>query len=180
MSTGPEEHEVETTQRPRRAAAGRGPAPDVPDQRGQAYRAGEPQGQAYAGGQGHTHEPTQAHTPKPATQAYAGPQPADQAYAAPDSGQRAEVEPAATPAEAKPMRKGRAPRRPRTPSRFSSNLDLNADVPTRAQPAIGDWGPNGLPTTREKRRQRWVVPVALALITIVVIVAWRYFAAMLG
>lgn len=70
--------------------------------------------------------------------------------------------------------------RPTGASRLVSDLDLNASVPPRAVPMLGDWGPVDVPSTREKKRARWVTPVALVAAVAVVALAWHQFFLMLG
>jgi hypothetical protein len=44
-----------------------------------------------------------------------------------------------------------------------TDVNLNGRVPARAQPRIGEWGPQGVPTTRSKKwRRLWVSLVFLA------------------
>ncbi len=41
--------------------------------------------------------------------------------------------------------------------RVFTDLDLNENVPARAQPSIGEWGPIRVPSTRAKKWTRvWV------------------------
>jgi hypothetical protein len=47
--------------------------------------------------------------------------------------------------------------------RVFTNLDLHEDVPVRARPRIGEWGPQGVPTTRSKKTSRVVVPILFLL-----------------
>ncbi|MDR0417707.1 MAG: hypothetical protein LBH76_10460 [Propionibacteriaceae bacterium] len=42
-----------------------------------------------------------------------------------------------------------------------ADLGLHADVPARAQPGIGEWGPVGVVATKRKRRARLLWPVVL-------------------
>lgn len=51
---------------------------------------------------------------------------------------------------------------------LNSNLDLNGDAAPRAIPAQGEWGPAEVPSTRSKRRFRWLILVYLALAVCVV------------
>lgn len=44
-----------------------------------------------------------------------------------------------------------------------SNLNLNGRTPPRVQPAIGEWGPEKVPTTKQKKRMRIYVGIALPL-----------------
>jgi hypothetical protein len=49
--------------------------------------------------------------------------------------------------------------------RVFTDLDLNAQVPARAQPRIGEWGPVRVPSTRGKKWARvWVSLVALVVL----------------
>ena len=45
--------------------------------------------------------------------------------------------------------------------RTFSNLNLNGRTPLRVQPKIGEWGPEQVPTTRQKKRMRVYVSIAL-------------------
>jgi hypothetical protein len=49
----------------------------------------------------------------------------------------------------------------RLKQRIFSNLNLNGRTPPRVQPQIGEWGPERLPTTRQKKRMRIYVSIAL-------------------
>lgn len=53
---------------------------------------------------------------------------------------------------------------------LNSNLNLNGPVPPRVMPGIGEWGPQGVPTTRSKRRQRWLV-IGLVVLLVGLVVA---------
>lgn len=63
--------------------------------------------------------------------------------------------------------------------RLWSNLNLNGTVPARVRPNIGEWGPQRLPSTKQKKRGRWLAPViftlALAVITLVGWYFWTLF-----
>lgn len=61
------------------------------------------------------------------------------------------------------------------PSKIFSNLNLNGPVPARARPNIGDWGPTDLPTTKQKKRWRWLAPVLFVVAIIVVTIAGFIF-----
>ncbi len=54
---------------------------------------------------------------------------------------------------------------------LNSNLNLNAGVSPRVMPTIGEWGGEGIPTTRTKRRQRWWT-IAAAVGVLVAVVAF--------
>ncbi|MDR1807131.1 MAG: hypothetical protein LBR33_04330 [Propionibacteriaceae bacterium] len=47
--------------------------------------------------------------------------------------------------------------------RVFTNLDLHEEVPVRARPAIGEWGPKHVPTTGQKRRARILAPILFVL-----------------
>lgn len=55
------------------------------------------------------------------------------------------------------------------PEGLNSNLNLNEGAPARVRPALGEWGPIAVPSTRVKRRHRWFAIVAMVLITAVVV-----------
>lgn len=57
---------------------------------------------------------------------------------------------------------------------LNSNLNLNAGVPPRVQPRLGDWGPVEVPSTRQKKRMRWWAVLAF-LATLLVIVGYGYY-----
>lgn len=52
---------------------------------------------------------------------------------------------------------------------LNSNLNLNGPVPPRVMPGLGEWGPQAVPTTRSKRRQRWLVVGLVALLVVLVV-----------
>jgi hypothetical membrane anchored protein len=43
--------------------------------------------------------------------------------------------------------------------RVTSDLNLNGPAPLRAQPQLGEWGPELVPSTRWKKWQRVLVPI---------------------
>ena len=49
--------------------------------------------------------------------------------------------------------------------RVFTDLDLNAHVPARAQPRIGEWGPIKVPSTRAKKWARGWVGLAALVVT---------------
>ncbi|HET7723771.1 MAG TPA: hypothetical protein VFK68_03965 [Propionibacteriaceae bacterium] len=51
------------------------------------------------------------------------------------------------------------------PRRVFTDLDLNDDVPPRAQPSIGEWGPIRVPSTRSKKWARIWVSLACVVAT---------------
>lgn len=52
---------------------------------------------------------------------------------------------------------------------LNSNLNLNGPVSPRVMPQIGEWGPEGVPSTRSKKRQRWIVGGLLVLVLALVV-----------
>ena len=52
---------------------------------------------------------------------------------------------------------------------LNSDLDLNGAAPPGVIPALGEWGPEGVPSTRSKRRQRWLALLVLVLVLAAVI-----------
>lgn len=40
---------------------------------------------------------------------------------------------------------------------LNSKLNLNAGAPPRVWPKLGEWGPAEVPSTRQKKRMRWLV-----------------------
>jgi hypothetical protein len=48
--------------------------------------------------------------------------------------------------------------------RVFTDLDLHVGVPVRARPRIGEWGPQGVPTTRSKKVSRVVVPILFVVV----------------
>lgn len=59
---------------------------------------------------------------------------------------------------------------------LNSNLNLNAQATPRVQPRLGEWGPLHVPSTKQKRRQRWWVLAALvaATVAIVLVGGWVF------
>ncbi len=45
-----------------------------------------------------------------------------------------------------------------------TDLDLNKDTPVRVQPEVGEWGPTEVQPTAQKKRTRWLWPVAFVLV----------------
>jgi hypothetical protein len=60
------------------------------------------------------------------------------------------------------------------PEGLNSNLNLNEGAPTRVRPALGEWGPVEVPTTRAKRRHRWFA-IAAFVVILAVMVTYGYF-----
>lgn len=59
-------------------------------------------------------------------------------------------------------------------SKIFSNLNLNGPVPARVRPAIGEWGPKQVPSSKQKKRARIMVNVWFA-VAILAVVALGYF-----
>lgn len=69
-----------------------------------------------------------------------------------------------------------ATERPALWRRMWSNLNLNGPVPARVRPSIGEWGPVGLPSTKQKKRGRWLAPVFFTLaLAVVVLTGWFFW-----
>lgn len=58
---------------------------------------------------------------------------------------------------------------------LNSDLNLNGDVSPRVKPIVGEWGPIGVPSTRDKQRQ-WKLTIAATLIAVAVVAAFGYYA----
>ena len=57
-----------------------------------------------------------------------------------------------------------------------SDLNLNGPVPARVRPTIGEWGPQGLPSTKHKKRARWLAVVFFAIaIAAIVLTGWYFW-----
>ena len=62
-----------------------------------------------------------------------------------------------------------------------SNLNLNGNTPPRVQPKVGDWGPDNVPTTKQKKRMRiWVGLVLLGTMLAIFLFGWYVYHAMTG
>lgn len=65
--------------------------------------------------------------------------------------------------------------------RFSSDLDLNGDIPVRVQPGIGEWGTARVPSTRDKYRARQqVVWVTLSVTAALLWLGWTFYKVLNG
>ncbi|HET9127726.1 MAG TPA: hypothetical protein VHO26_09335 [Propionibacteriaceae bacterium] len=61
-----------------------------------------------------------------------------------------------------------------------SNLNLNGRTPLRVQPKVGIWGPEGVPTTRAKKRMRiWVSLAFVAALTVITLLGYTFYKALL-
>lgn len=63
--------------------------------------------------------------------------------------------------------------------RVFSNLNLDGQAPIRAQAGRGVWGPTGVPSTRRKKVQRIVIPIAVVAIAVALFFLGRMFFLML-
>lgn len=63
--------------------------------------------------------------------------------------------------------------------RVFSNLNLNGPSPMRAQPKVGEWGPQQVPSTRWKKWQRVLVPLLAVALAVGVFFLGRMFYLML-
>lgn len=62
-----------------------------------------------------------------------------------------------------------------------SNLNLNGNVPPRARPRLGEWGPEGVPGTKTKKRRRWLAVGAFLLTMLAVfLLGWYVYYLMTG
>lgn len=62
-----------------------------------------------------------------------------------------------------------------------SNLNLNGQTPPRVQPAIGEWGPVKVPTTKQKKRMRIYVSIALPVAMLALfLMGWYVYFLMTG
>jgi hypothetical protein len=108
----------------------------------------------------------------PASQPQPGPQ-ATQQWAAPEG------QPAVPAAFERPAKK------PGLWARFKrrtfSNLNLNGHTPPRVQPEIGEWGPEKVPTTKQKKRMRIYVGIALPVAMLAIfLLGWYVYYMMTG
>mgnify|MGYP000847622520 CR=1 FL=1 len=58
---------------------------------------------------------------------------------------------------------------------LTSNLNLNGPVSPRVMPRVGEWAPTDVPSTRQKKRQRWWAILA-AVVALAAVVGFGYFA----
>jgi hypothetical protein len=50
-----------------------------------------------------------------------------------------------------------------------SDLDLDGDAPVRARPGVGEWGPQNVITTAQKKRQRiWAVLAFVVALCVII------------
>lgn len=60
-----------------------------------------------------------------------------------------------------------------------SDLRLDGGAPIRVRPELGEWGPDRVPTTRQKKRQRVWVGIAFVVAVVVVFAVGYYFMTLL-
>lgn len=66
-------------------------------------------------------------------------------------------------------------------NRTFSDLNLNGHTPPRVQPEIGEWGPEKVPTTKQKKRMRIYVSIALpAIMLACFLLGWYVYYLMTG
>lgn len=58
---------------------------------------------------------------------------------------------------------------------LNTNLDLNGAVSPRVRPRVGVWAPADVPTTGQKRRQRWWT-ITVVTVVLAAVVGFGYFA----
>ncbi|WIY83843.1 hypothetical protein [Propionimicrobium sp. PCR01-08-3] len=56
-----------------------------------------------------------------------------------------------------------------------SDLNLNSDTPVRVQPVVGEWGPQRVPTTKQKKRARFTVTGVFAAVVTALFLLGNYF-----
>ncbi len=57
---------------------------------------------------------------------------------------------------------------------LNSNLNLNGDASPGVIPALGEWAPKDVPSTRAKKRLRWKV-IALFVVALAAVVAFGWW-----
>lgn len=53
------------------------------------------------------------------------------------------------------------------PDGLNSDLNLNVGAPPRVRPRLGEWGPQEVPATKQKKRMRWYTILALLAVVAV-------------
>ena len=62
-----------------------------------------------------------------------------------------------------------------------SNLNLHGATPPRVQPKLGEWGPLTVPTTKQKKRMRiWVGLALLGALIAIFLLGWYVYYVMTG
>lgn len=69
----------------------------------------------------------------------------------------------------------------RIKTKVFSNLNLNGTTPPRVHPKIGEWGPEEVPTTKQKKRMRIYVSIALPVVMLACfLLGWYVYFMMTG
>jgi hypothetical protein len=67
------------------------------------------------------------------------------------------------------------------PLKIFSNLNLHGATPPRVQPSVGEWGPVKVPTTKQKKRMRiWVSLALLGSLLAIFLLGWYVYYLMTG
>jgi hypothetical protein len=67
------------------------------------------------------------------------------------------------------------------PLKIFSNLNLHGATPPRVQPSVGEWGPLKVPSTKQKKRMRiWVSLALLGSLIGIFLLGWYVYYAMTG
>jgi hypothetical protein len=65
--------------------------------------------------------------------------------------------------------------------RIFSNLNLHGATPPRVHPAVGEWGPLKVPSTKQKKRMRfWVSLAFLGSLIAIFLLGWYVYYLMTG
>jgi hypothetical protein len=65
--------------------------------------------------------------------------------------------------------------------RIFSNLNLHGATPPRVQPTLGEWGPVKVPSTKQKKRMRiWVTLALLGAMIAIFLLGWYVYYLMTG
>ena len=56
-----------------------------------------------------------------------------------------------------------------------SDLNLNSDIPVRVQLKVGEWGPQRVPTTKQKKRVRFTVTGIFSAVVVALFLLGNYF-----
>jgi hypothetical protein len=67
------------------------------------------------------------------------------------------------------------------PLKIFSNLNLHGATPPRVQPSVGEWGPLKVPSTKQKKRMRiWVSLALLGSLIAIFLLGWYVYHVMTG
>jgi hypothetical protein len=67
------------------------------------------------------------------------------------------------------------------PLKIFSNLNLHGPTPPRVQPSLGEWGPVKVPSTKQKRRMRiWVSLALFGSLLAIFLLGWYVYYLMTG